>query len=55
MDDHPLCGELFPRRVQMILNLPHAGAQPRLLRLNVLKLTLKLRGDVSAIIAIIWP
>ena len=55
IDDHPLCGELFPRQVQMILNLPHTCAQAGLLRLNVLKLTLKLRGDVSAIIAIIWP
>ena len=46
-DCHLLCCQLFPRRLQMILNLPDICAQACFLRFHVLKLSLQLRERVS--------
>ena len=46
-DCHLLCCQLFPRRLQVILNLPDIRAQARFLRFHVLKLSLQLEERVS--------
>ena len=46
-DCHLLCCQLFPRRLQVILNLPDIRAQARFLRFHVLKLSLQLQERVS--------
>ena len=46
-DCHLLCCQLFPRRLQVILNLPDIRAQACFLRFHVLKLSLQLEERLS--------